>query len=180
MLAKQQHLFSWFSETKHQLLTQCTERYHLRSLLVKCLCLQPTTPPVVKKFLKSLQPQPGAVKVHHGKANDPDVASTLIHGLRTKAAFTVRDAILHTLTHAHTFTHTHYNTGVCFLLCFYIIIVISTGQGLAVSSQKDVAAAEAAGKFRIGVCISSESATGQVTWSAPEPATLLWWQNYLR
>lgn len=45
-------------------------------------------------------------------------------------------------------------------------MVISTGQGLAVSSQKDVGAAEAAGKLRIGVRIHSESTAGQVTRSA--------------
>lgn len=45
-------------------------------------------------------------------------------------------------------------------------MVISTGQGLAVSSQKDVGAAEAAGKLRIGVRIHSEGAAGQVTRSA--------------
>ncbi|XP_075902961.1 EF-hand domain-containing family member B isoform X2 [Nelusetta ayraudi] len=60
-------------------------------------CLQegerPTTPPVVKKFFNSLQPQPGAVRVHHGKANDPDVASTLVHGLTTKLSLTAKDLL---------------------------------------------------------------------------------------
>lgn len=60
----------------------------------------------------------------------------------------------------------YFYSGVYFVLCFYIIMVISTGQGLAVSSQKDVGAAEAAGKLRIGVRIHSEGTAGQVTRSA--------------
>uniref|UniRef100_A0A3Q1GWY4 EF-hand domain family, member B n=1 Tax=Acanthochromis polyacanthus TaxID=80966 RepID=A0A3Q1GWY4_9TELE len=44
----------------------------------------PPTPPVVRKFRQSSQPAPGAIRVHHGKTDDPDVASTLIHGISTK------------------------------------------------------------------------------------------------
>ncbi|KAG8009806.1 EF-hand domain-containing family member B [Nibea albiflora] len=46
------------------------------------------TPPVVRKFRNSHQPEPGAVRVHNGKANDPDVASTLVHGISTKSSLT--------------------------------------------------------------------------------------------
>uniref|UniRef100_A0A3Q3E9P9 EF-hand domain family member B n=1 Tax=Labrus bergylta TaxID=56723 RepID=A0A3Q3E9P9_9LABR len=46
---------------------------------------QPPTPPVVRKFRNSTQPKPGAIRVHQGKANDPDVASTLVHGISTKS-----------------------------------------------------------------------------------------------
>ncbi|XP_020496091.1 EF-hand domain-containing family member B [Labrus bergylta] len=53
------------------------------------VCLQeiarPPTPPVVRKFRNSTQPKPGAIRVHQGKANDPDVASTLVHGISTKS-----------------------------------------------------------------------------------------------
>ncbi|KAM9353554.1 EF-hand domain-containing family member B [Symphorus nematophorus] len=53
-------------------------------------CLQeverPLTPPVITKFRNSLQPEPGAIRVQRGKANDPDVASTLVHGIKTKSS----------------------------------------------------------------------------------------------
>uniref|UniRef100_UPI0037E82E0B EF-hand domain-containing family member B n=1 Tax=Semicossyphus pulcher TaxID=241346 RepID=UPI0037E82E0B len=56
------------------------------------LCLQemarPPTPPVVRKFRNSTQPEPGAIRVHQGKANDPDVANTLVHGISTKSSLT--------------------------------------------------------------------------------------------
>ncbi|XP_060936848.1 EF-hand domain-containing family member B [Limanda limanda] len=38
----------------------------------------PPTPPGVRKY--RMPPEPGAVRVHPGKADDPDVASTLVHG----------------------------------------------------------------------------------------------------
>ncbi|XP_033837291.1 EF-hand domain-containing family member B [Periophthalmus magnuspinnatus] len=53
-------------------------------------CLQespkPQTPPEVRKFRHSNQPEPGVIRVHHGKAGDPDVASALVHGVSTKAS----------------------------------------------------------------------------------------------
>ncbi|KAM7382980.1 hypothetical protein PAMP_002670 [Pampus punctatissimus] len=53
-------------------------------------CLQeipgPPTPPVVRKFRNSIQPEPGTIRVHQGKANDPDVASSLVHGISTKSS----------------------------------------------------------------------------------------------
>ncbi|XP_005744137.1 EF-hand domain-containing family member B [Pundamilia nyererei] len=56
------------------------------------ICLReverPTTPPVVRKFRNSNQPGPGTIRVHTGKANDPDVGSTLVHGVITKAPLT--------------------------------------------------------------------------------------------
>ncbi|XP_028985621.1 EF-hand domain-containing family member B isoform X2 [Betta splendens] len=55
-------------------------------------CLQevegPLSPPAVRKFHGSSQPDPGTIRVHHGKANDPDVASTLVHGISTKSSLT--------------------------------------------------------------------------------------------
>ncbi|XP_019962469.2 EF-hand domain-containing family member B isoform X2 [Paralichthys olivaceus] len=58
-------------------------------------CLQqgtrPSTPPLVQKF--RIQPEPGAVRVHPGKANDPDVASTLVHGIRTKSSLSAGSLI---------------------------------------------------------------------------------------
>uniref|UniRef100_A0A672F603 EF-hand domain-containing protein n=1 Tax=Salarias fasciatus TaxID=181472 RepID=A0A672F603_SALFA len=45
---------------------------------------QPPTPPVVRKHRDSSQPRLGAVRVHRGKADDPDVASSLVHGVVTK------------------------------------------------------------------------------------------------
>ncbi|KAM9309946.1 EF-hand domain-containing family member B [Pholidichthys leucotaenia] len=53
-------------------------------------CLQevesPPTPPAVRRIRNSLQPGLGAVRVHRGKADDPDVASTLVHGVGTKSS----------------------------------------------------------------------------------------------
>uniref|UniRef100_A0A3Q4M8K3 EF-hand domain-containing family member B-like n=1 Tax=Neolamprologus brichardi TaxID=32507 RepID=A0A3Q4M8K3_NEOBR len=51
---------------------------------VKICLREPTTPPVVRKFRNSNQPGPGTIRVHIGKANDPDVGSTLVHGVITK------------------------------------------------------------------------------------------------
>ncbi|XP_029307763.1 LOW QUALITY PROTEIN: EF-hand domain-containing family member B [Cottoperca gobio] len=60
-------------------------------------CLQeatrPPTPPVVRKFRNSTQPEPGAIRVHRGKASDPDVATTLVHGISTKSSLTGRDLL---------------------------------------------------------------------------------------
>uniref|UniRef100_UPI003AAABBA9 EF-hand domain-containing family member B n=1 Tax=Centroberyx gerrardi TaxID=166262 RepID=UPI003AAABBA9 len=53
-------------------------------------CLQeiprPPTPLVVRKFLNDTRPEPGAIRVLRGKANDPDIASTLVHGISTKSS----------------------------------------------------------------------------------------------
>ncbi|XP_039973990.1 EF-hand domain-containing family member B [Xiphias gladius] len=60
-------------------------------------CLQevarPSTPPVVRKFRNSIQPEPGAIRVHRGKANDPDVASSLVHGISNKSSLTGRSLL---------------------------------------------------------------------------------------
>uniref|UniRef100_A0A671WIF7 EF-hand domain family, member B n=1 Tax=Sparus aurata TaxID=8175 RepID=A0A671WIF7_SPAAU len=60
-------------------------------------CLQeearPRTPPVIRKFRSSNQPEPGAIRVHQGKANDPDVASTLVHGINTKSSLSARSLL---------------------------------------------------------------------------------------
>uniref|UniRef100_A0A673GL21 EF-hand domain-containing protein n=1 Tax=Sinocyclocheilus rhinocerous TaxID=307959 RepID=A0A673GL21_9TELE len=44
------------------------------------------TPPVVRKFVNSARPPVGTVRVFHGKANDPDIGSTLVHGVNTKSS----------------------------------------------------------------------------------------------
>ncbi|XP_049323534.1 EF-hand domain-containing family member B [Astyanax mexicanus] len=56
-------------------------------------CLQeltprPVTPPMVKKFLSSNRPEPGAIRVFVGRANDPDIASSLVHGISTRSSIT--------------------------------------------------------------------------------------------
>ncbi|GAA6215415.1 EF-hand domain-containing family member B isoform X1 [Lates japonicus] len=60
-------------------------------------CLQegekPSTPPVIRKFRNNVQPEPGAIRVHPGKANDPDIASTLVHGVSTKSSLTGRSLL---------------------------------------------------------------------------------------
>uniref|UniRef100_A0A8D3CQ07 EF-hand domain-containing protein n=1 Tax=Scophthalmus maximus TaxID=52904 RepID=A0A8D3CQ07_SCOMX len=52
-----------------------------------------STPPAVRKFRNHIQPELGATRVHPGKGNDPDVASTLVHGIRTKSAFSSRSLL---------------------------------------------------------------------------------------
>ncbi|CAL8259169.1 unnamed protein product [Boreogadus saida] len=53
-------------------------------------CLQaiprPHTPPDLKKFLKTTQPEPGFIRVLSGKANDPDIPPDLVHGIRTRSS----------------------------------------------------------------------------------------------
>ncbi|CAB1438977.1 unnamed protein product [Pleuronectes platessa] len=49
------------------------------------------TPPGIRKY--RMAPEPGAARVHHGKADDPDVASTLVHGMRNIPCPTVRSLI---------------------------------------------------------------------------------------
>ncbi|KAM7421486.1 hypothetical protein PAMA_015566 [Pampus argenteus] len=51
---------------------------------------RPPTPPVVRKYRNSTQPEPGTIRVHQGKASDPDVASALVHGISTKTSLTDR------------------------------------------------------------------------------------------
>ncbi|XP_061530750.1 EF-hand domain-containing family member B [Phycodurus eques] len=46
------------------------------------------TPPAVRKYHNSIRPGPGMIRVHHGKANDPKVADTLVHGLCSKSSLT--------------------------------------------------------------------------------------------
>ncbi|XP_034029523.1 EF-hand domain-containing family member B [Thalassophryne amazonica] len=54
---------------------------------------RPPTPEVVLKFHNCTQSQPGATRVHQGKANDPDVASTLVHGISVKSSLSSRNVI---------------------------------------------------------------------------------------
>ncbi|XP_042346837.1 EF-hand domain-containing family member B [Plectropomus leopardus] len=60
-------------------------------------CLQeearPPTPPVVRRIRISNQSEPGDIRVHKGKANDPDVASTLVHGISTKSSLSSRSLL---------------------------------------------------------------------------------------
>ncbi|XP_067253921.1 EF-hand domain-containing family member B [Chanodichthys erythropterus] len=51
------------------------------------------TPPVVRKFVSSARPPVGTVRVFHGKANDPDIASTLVHGVKTKSSINAGSVI---------------------------------------------------------------------------------------
>lgn len=44
---------------------------------------------MVRRFVRSAQPAVGEVRVFHGKANDPDIASALVHGVSTKSSITV-------------------------------------------------------------------------------------------
>ncbi|XP_077158740.1 EF-hand domain-containing family member B isoform X2 [Paroedura picta] len=44
---------------------------------------RPLTPPVVKKFRNTTHPRLGGERIFYGRANDPDIASHLIHGIKT-------------------------------------------------------------------------------------------------
>ncbi|XP_078284009.1 EF-hand domain-containing family member B [Rhinoraja longicauda] len=54
---------------------------------------RPITPPTVKKFFNCRNPKPGAATIFYGKANDPDVASLLQHGVSSKFSHTVASLI---------------------------------------------------------------------------------------
>ncbi|XP_068616406.1 EF-hand domain-containing family member B [Brachionichthys hirsutus] len=58
-------------------------------------CLQeaarPPTPSAVRKFRR---PEAGAPRVHRGKADDPDVASGLVHGVGTKTSLSSSSSLL--------------------------------------------------------------------------------------
>ncbi|XP_053120115.1 EF-hand domain-containing family member B isoform X2 [Hemicordylus capensis] len=50
---------------------------------------QPITPPVVKKFRNTSTPAPGVERVFYGRANDPDIASHLTHGIKSVPSLSV-------------------------------------------------------------------------------------------
>ncbi|CAL1612315.1 unnamed protein product [Knipowitschia caucasica] len=54
---------------------------------------KPQTPPQVRKFVRSNQPEPGTIRVHHGKAGDPDMASGLVHGVSTKPSLSISEVL---------------------------------------------------------------------------------------
>ncbi|XP_077454365.1 EF-hand domain-containing family member B [Stigmatopora argus] len=52
------------------------------------------TPPAVQKYQNSNQPGPGMIRLHHGKAEDPKVSNTLIHGLCNRPSLPLTAAML--------------------------------------------------------------------------------------
>ncbi|XP_069769318.1 EF-hand domain-containing family member B isoform X2 [Narcine bancroftii] len=54
---------------------------------------RPITPPRVKKFFNSRNPNPGTATTFYGKANDPDIASLLQHGVSSKPSHSVASLI---------------------------------------------------------------------------------------
>ncbi|XP_038595960.1 EF-hand domain-containing family member B [Tachyglossus aculeatus] len=57
------------------------------------------TPPVVRKFLNTSNPPPGAERVFYGRANDPNIAAQLTHGKRNssfKAGTLINPSLLST------------------------------------------------------------------------------------
>ncbi|XP_072910541.1 EF-hand domain-containing family member B isoform X2 [Hemitrygon akajei] len=54
---------------------------------------RPITPPTVKKFSSCRNPKPGTATIFYGKANDPDVASLLQHGVSSKSSHSVASLI---------------------------------------------------------------------------------------
>ncbi|NXY03363.1 EFHB protein, partial [Pteruthius melanotis] len=53
----------------------------------------PVTPTCVRKFRNTTDPAPGAKIIFYGKANDPDVATHLTHGIKTTSKLTVASLI---------------------------------------------------------------------------------------
>ncbi|NXA76216.1 EFHB protein, partial [Thryothorus ludovicianus] len=54
---------------------------------------QPVTPPVVRKFRNTTDPAPGAKITFYGRANDPDIATHLTHGIKTRSELSVASLI---------------------------------------------------------------------------------------
>ncbi|NXK62973.1 EFHB protein, partial [Sylvietta virens] len=53
----------------------------------------PVTPTVVRKFRNTTDPAPGAKIIFYGRADDPDVATHLTHGIKTSSKHTVASLI---------------------------------------------------------------------------------------
>ncbi|NXC92543.1 EFHB protein, partial [Certhia familiaris] len=54
---------------------------------------QPVTPPIVRKFRNTTDPAPGAKIIFYGRANDPDIATHLTHGIKSSSKLTVASLI---------------------------------------------------------------------------------------
>lgn len=53
------------------------------------IILKDTRPETVRKFRGTTQPEAGKERVFYGRANDPDVASRITHGVNTKSSLVV-------------------------------------------------------------------------------------------
>ncbi|NWY41875.1 EFHB protein, partial [Sylvia atricapilla] len=53
----------------------------------------PATPTVVRKFRNTTDPAPGAKIIFYGRADDPDVATDLTHGIKSSSKLTVASLI---------------------------------------------------------------------------------------
>ena len=53
------------------------------------LSVKDTRPETVRKFRGTTQPEAGKERVFYGRANDPDVASRITHGVNTKSSLVV-------------------------------------------------------------------------------------------
>jgi len=60
-------------------------------------CLQiaqrPMRPETVRKFRGTTQPEAGQERVFYGRANDPDIASQILHGVSTKTSLVAGDLV---------------------------------------------------------------------------------------
>ncbi|NWW82174.1 EFHB protein, partial [Climacteris rufus] len=54
---------------------------------------RPITPTIVRKFRNTTDPAPGAKVIFYGTANDPDVATHLTHGIKSRSALNVASLI---------------------------------------------------------------------------------------
>ncbi|XP_066175486.1 EF-hand domain-containing family member B [Sylvia atricapilla] len=66
-----------------------------RNTVASCLEVlpRPATPTVVRKFRNTTDPAPGAKIIFYGRADDPDVATDLTHGIKSSSKLTVASLI---------------------------------------------------------------------------------------
>ena len=92
----------WVLELPRYLLYSCNERCSLIGIDQSCWCQstvldsiffshcwQLMTPPEAKKFFNFRYPPVGAERVFYGRANDPQIAPSLTHGIRSKISIPV-------------------------------------------------------------------------------------------
>ncbi|NWX18574.1 EFHB protein, partial [Aegotheles bennettii] len=48
---------------------------------------RPVTPNIVRKFRNTTNPAPGVQRIFYGRADDPDIAAHLTHGIETRSSF---------------------------------------------------------------------------------------------
>ncbi|NXL62230.1 EFHB protein, partial [Chordeiles acutipennis] len=54
---------------------------------------RPITPPTVRKFRNTTNPAPGAERIFYGRADDPDIAAHLTHGIESRSSLSAASLI---------------------------------------------------------------------------------------